>query len=292
VSRAAARRAFDALERRLAALAQASPRLALFGAGPLGALRNRLSRRWPGPEQVRALFPELDRRAAARVAWEIAGGEARNRLVVHWLRSAGLDPVRPLLRTPEIAGIAALRPPVVLAMFHIGAVQALGAALERLSGPVLALRRGMLHATRPPLELATTEGGDEARAAAFRRALSHLDRGGFVALTTDLPPGPGLPVSCLGRPLTLARGPFALSRLTGAPVVPLVARWRRAGLEVRIGEALAPLPSDATRAPADDPETALAAAAARWLESYLRKSPSDLGLGLLQDLLRSRTGEI
>jgi lauroyl/myristoyl acyltransferase len=202
------------------------------------------------------------------------------------------------LRTPapEIAELAALRPPLVLITFHVGAVQALGAALERLPAPVLALRRGMLHATRPPLTLATTEGGDEGRAGAFQRACSHLDRGGFVVLAADLPAGPGLPVSCLGRPLTLARGPFALSRLTGALVVPLVARWRRAGLEVRIGEALAPpvppVPDTAMNQSIDPAawETALAAAAAQWLESYLRESPADLGLGLLRALLSPAAG--
>jgi hypothetical protein len=285
VSREVGRRAFDALEHRLAMLARAFPRLALSGAGPLGALRNRLSRRWPGPEQVRALFPELDRRAAARVAREIAGQETRQRLLVHCLRQTGLDPVRPLLRT-SAAELAALRPPLVLATFHVGAVQALGAALERLPGPVLAVRHGMLHATRPPLELVTTEGDGQRRADVFQRALVHLTRGGFVALALDLSAGPGLTVPCLGRTLTLARGPFALARLTGAPIVPLVARWRRGGLEIEIGRPLA-------AGPATDPaarETALAAAAARWLEGYLRKSPADLGLGLLQDLLRPPGG--
>jgi hypothetical protein len=72
-------RVFDELERLWVALASGSPRLALSGADGLGRLRNRLSRRWPSPEQVRALFPEMEARAAARVAWRIGGLEARNR---------------------------------------------------------------------------------------------------------------------------------------------------------------------------------------------------------------------
>jgi hypothetical protein len=286
VSEAAARRAFDGLERWLAPLAARRPGPALAAAEGIGRLRNRLSARWPSPEQVQALFPHLDRLAAARVAWSLGGLEARNRLLVACLLRAGLAPIRPLVRTPPEA-FAGLRPPRILGTFHVGVFHALSAALERLPGPVLALRQGRLYAPAPPLEIASTEGDSQLRAAVFRRALVHLERGGFLALALDEVPGPGLRVPFLGRELALARGPFALARITGAPLAPIVARWREGGIEFEIGEALAAGPAPGLTGTAEPLawESALAAAAAGWLERYLLASPSETGLGLLRALL-------
>jgi hypothetical protein len=278
-----AQRAFDALEERLTVWARRRPALALSGAARLGGLRNRLSRRWPNPEEVRALFPGLGAQGAARVAWRIGGLEARNRLLVETLRHSGLGPLRSLVETPAEA-LASLRPPLVLGFFHVGPVQALSALFERLPAPVMALRHGILHAVEPPLTLVTTEGNEQRRAAVFQRALAFLADGGFVALALDVVPGTGLTAPCLGRALPLARGPFALARLAGVPLVPFVARWRRGGIEPALG---APLAAP-TIGPAGDNlawEGALAAAAGRWLEGYLEAAPAELGLGLLHRLL-------
>ena len=95
LTRSGVRRAFTGLERWLTPLAARHPGPALAAAGGLGRLRNRLSGRWPSPEQVRTLFPHLDERAAARVAWSLGGLEARNRLLVACLLRAGLAPIRP-----------------------------------------------------------------------------------------------------------------------------------------------------------------------------------------------------
>lgn len=256
-------------------LAAWRPEPALAAAGLLGRLRNRLSGRWPSPEQVRAVFPHLSLDEAARVAWSIGGLESRNRLLVALLRRAGIGPLRKVVRASPQA-FAALRPPRILGMFHVGAIQALGVAFERLPGPVLALRRGLLYPPEPPVEIVTTEGDDQWRAAVFHRALAHLERGGFVALALDEVSGPALRASCLGRELALARGPLALARITGAPVSPMVARWRGGTVEVEIGEELAAPPAS---------EEELATAAAGWLERYLMAASEEIGLGLLRNLL-------
>jgi len=278
-----ARQAFDALEKGLAGLAERRPRLALASAAAAGHLRNRLSRRWPSPEQVRTLFPGLDGWEAERVAWSIGGIEARNRILTGWIRKAGTGPVEPLIRTRD--SFSSLRPPLILGFFHAGAVQALGSAIERLPGPVLALRQGLLHPSRPPVRVESTEGDGQRRAAAFQRALAHLGAGGFVVVALDIVPGPGLRVPCLGRAIELARGPFAMARLTGAPLMPLAARWRGGEVEIETGDPLAAPPAAAPEVW----ESALAAAAARWLERYLLGSPAEVGLGLLRALLRTGT---
>jgi hypothetical protein len=269
-----ARDLFDRLEGRLPPVAARRPRLAFAAAGALGSLRNRLSRRWPSPEQVQLLFPRLARREAHRIAWEIAGNEGRNRLLIEAIRRAGPAAVRPLMATAAEV-FTQLRPPLLLGMFHTGAIQALNVAVERLPGRVLVLRQGLLYPPAPPVETESTDGDGQRRAAAFRRALLHLKEGGFVVLALDVVQGASLGVSCLGRPLELARGPFALARLTGAPLRPLVARWERGRIGIVVGDELA--------APAG--EGACAAASARWLERYLEGSPVEVGLGLLRALL-------
>lgn len=272
--------AFDALERRLAAWAPGHPRPALFAADRLGRWRNRLSRRWPSPEQVRALFPHLGAGEAAKVAWRIGGLEARNRIWVEGLRQAGLDPLRSLVWTPPEA--AALRPPLLLGIFHVGAVHALSPALEQLCAPVIALRHGLLYQGRPPLTVATTEGGSGERAKLFQRLLANLEGGGFVATALDVVPGVGLKAPCLGHQLTMARGPFGLARLAGVPIVPIVGRFRGGGVEIVFGEALSIPPETSDAA---EWESALAASAAGWLERYLRPEPAEISLGLLRNLL-------
>lgn len=265
---------FDGLEGQLPGLALRHPRhwrVALSLAGALGSIRNRLSRRWPDPEQVRTLFPSLPCSEAARVAWKIAALEARNRLLVECIRRGALPPVE----APE--AFATLRPPLILGTFHIGAIHALGPALEKLPGPVLALRQGRLYEPGPTVEVVSTEGDEQNRAAVFLRALSHLQAGGFVVTALDAVPGKTLAAPCLGRTLELARGPFTLARLAGVPIVPLAARWRQGAVEVAVGEALT-----------SSEEAGLAAAAALWLEKYLLESPSELGLGLLRSLLSPR----
>jgi hypothetical protein len=274
-----ATRLFDALERRLGAGVAEQPRLALAAAATLGRLRNRLSRRWPSPEQVLALFPELGTREAAEVAWRIGGLEACNRAWVEGLRRVGLDPLRPLVRMPP--ELARLRPPLILGTFHVGAVHSLSPAFERLNAPVIALRDGPFYPVRSPLTLATTEGGSQRRAALFHRLLGNLSDCGFVALALDAVPGVGLPVSCLGHRLGLARGPFALARLAGVPLLPIVGRFRDGGVDIVLGEALPQPPASE----AVEWESTLAASAAGWLERYLRAAPAELGLGLLRNLL-------
>jgi hypothetical protein len=263
---------FDGLERGLVALAARSPGLAFSAAGGFGRLRNRVSRRWPSPDQIKALFPHLDPSAAARVAWSIGGLEARNRLLVACMLREGLEPVRPLVRTPAFD---ALRPPLILGTFHVGAVHSLGAAIEHLPGPVLALRQGLMYVPRPPVELETTEGDSQRRAAVFQKMLACLEGGGFVVTALDVAPGADLRVPCLGRTLTLARGPFALARITGAPIVPLVARWRDGEVEVETGPPLG----------LRDLEIQMAEAAGSWLERYLLASPAETGLALVRNLL-------
>ena len=80
-------------------------------------------------------------------------------------------------------------------------------------------------------------------------------------------------VPCLGRSVPLARGPFALARLTRARLVPAVARWNDAGrIDIVVGQALG---MDSAGPPAIV-EASAAASAGRWFDGYAREHPQEL----------------
>jgi hypothetical protein len=250
----------------LARVAVTHPRAAFRMASAFGVLRHRVTRRWPTEAEVRALFPHLDSPAIAATAVRISALEERNRVLVRAIAAGGIEPARAFTVAAE--SLATLQGPGILGTFHVGALHAIGAVLGRLRSPVLAFRTGLLFTPRDSLQVESTEGNEQMRAAALHRALLHLRGGGLLVLALDVVPDRVIETRCLGRSLSLAPGAFALARWTKAPIIPLVARWTSGGVRVDTGESL--------RAPQD---------AATWLERYLLASPSETTLGLLRTLL-------
>lgn len=242
------------------------PRVAFRAASAFGVLRHRVTRRWPAADDVRALFPHLDSRAIADTAARISALEERNRVLVRMIDARGIEPVRAFTVAAE--SLAALEGPGILGVFHVGGLHAIGAVLGRLRSPVVAFRAGLLFTPQDSLRVESTEGDGQTRAAALHRALLHLRRGGLLVLALDAVPDRGIETRCLGRRLNLAPGAFALAQWTGAPIIPLVARWTSGGVRVET--------SDPINTPQD---------AATWLERYLLASPSEISLGLLRTLL-------
>lgn len=259
-------RSFDAATTLLARLSTKRPGLAYPLAAALGALRNRVTGRWPATREVRLLFPHLGRGEGARVASAIGALYERN-LVLTRALVGRTEPVRPLVSAPE--SLLATAGPCILATFHVGAMHVLGTALERFRTPVLAFRHGAFPSPGA-IEIQSTAGGEQQRAAALHRALLHLRGGGILLIPIDVTNGPSIVTPCLGHTLRLAPGAFTLAKWTGAPIVPVVARWTRSGISVVADNPL----------PQPTPETA-----AVWLERYLLESPSEITLGLLRALL-------
>ncbi|MEO8383154.1 MAG: hypothetical protein ABI779_26085 [Acidobacteriota bacterium] len=260
-------RSFDAATSLLARLSARRPGLAYPLAGALGALRNRVTRRWPAREEVQRLFPHLGRSASARVASAIGSLHERNLVLIRALAQKGPDPLQHLVSAPE--SLLSIAGPCILATFHVGALHAVGGALARFRTPVLALRLGHFLA-QGALEIQSTEGDVEQRASALHCALLHLRGGGIVVVPADVAAGTSLATPFLGHHLRLAPGAFALAKWTGAPIVPVVARWTREGISVLAGDPL----------PRPTPE-----AAAAWLERYLLDWPGETTLAMLRALL-------
>ena len=249
-----------------------SPALGIRAAHALAQLTRPLGR---GIDQGRlaSAFPELG--APARQT-------ARQRTWENFLKEQAVEAAVMQGRYPQLAPdarLAALRPPLVLASFHVGPLPALAPVLAQLPGDVVALDRGQFGAL-PNLQV--LPGGEDtaARAIAFSRALAALRSGGFAFITIDaFHPEEfdvaTIEVPLLGRTLPLARGAFALARIAHVPLVPLVARWRGTVVEVELGEQIAPGPGG---------ERALAESAAAWVESYLRARPGEMSVFMLERL--------
>lgn len=259
-------RSFDGPTRLLARVASSYPRAAYSLADWLGALRNRVTWRWPAAAEINALFPHLDAIDSARIAARVGSLHERNRVLVHCIAARGIDPLRPLVSASD--PFQSVRGPRIVATFHVGAVHAFGPALERLHSPVLAFRDGPIFIPRGALEIQTTEGDEQLRAGALYRALQHLRGGGVVFLALDAARGEAIEARCLGHRLHIAPGAFALARWTGAPIQLAVARWTGHRVAIDLAD------------PAVTPDDT-----AEWLERYLLESPSEITLGLLRNLL-------
>jgi lauroyl/myristoyl acyltransferase len=259
------RRSFDWPGALLARLAPKFPLAAYRAAATIGSMRQEITARWPSAAEVRALLPQ-HAKDAPRIASQIAALHERNRLMVRTIIRGGLAPVRPLMSVSE--RLAALDEPAILVSFHVGALQASGAALEQLRRPVLAFRQGTLIESERGLTVESTGDSEQARAASLHRAVVHLREGGIVFLALDDVPGPAVSTQCLGRSLELAPGAFALARWTGAPIIPSVTYWQPKRVRMTIGDPIAS-PDEASM----------------WLERYVSERPSELSLGLLRKLL-------
>lgn len=265
-ARRVARALFDGLE---AALARTPlpPGVALGCASRLGAWRSRLAGRWPAANEMAALFATAPG-DSRRLAGAVAAAEARTRLVVRRSGGRSLAPFRSRVDWRDPGAAAALRPPLVLATAHVGALNLLAAGFDRLALRRTVLRWSPVHAPAAGEEAVTTTGGLVSRTEALRRGLEALRGGGFVVTALDGEHGARERVVLFGRPFDLGVGAFALARLAGVPLVPVVALWRGTRVECELGPPLASAPE-----------------AAHWLEALLWRDPAQISLGLLRRLL-------
>ena len=206
---------------------------------------------------------------AARAPWR---GSARYKVLSSalWYPDAPLPSAR-MITMPDPA---TLRPPLVLVSFHIGPIVAIGLLLDRLPGGVLAFTAGF--PSWRTVTMANVDGDEWQRVAAFQTAVDTLQRGGCVFIAADGARRKRIHTTMFGRRVSMARGAFALSRLTGAPMLPLVARWRGGRIEIVAGD---PIP------PTD--EATMVGALGTWLERHLQEDPEDLGPEFVDYLRRS-----
>lgn len=225
--------------------------------------RGRINRR-----EVLTVLPHLPPARAAEVVRERDRAMMRQTTLAAIARHGKRDVAFGLLSVD--ARIPALQPPAILITFHGGPMTMLAFVAKSLPGPVLSVRRNEPPRRGKATRIIHTAGGVEQRAQAFHGAFEHLRSGGFVIIAADVVTGEVIEVPFFEKTIRLARGPFALARLTGAPLVPLVLHWGKAGLETTLGEPIAMSGSGA------EGEESAARRAAVWLEQRLLQFPEEL----------------
>lgn len=251
-----------------------SPAQGIRRLGIVGAAAQAAGAQGPSTAEVLELFPSFSRSTAARLASRIADTRFRNRAAIALVAHGGVAALAELLLDED-----ASEPPlmarrtggVILAAFHLGAHFGVGAALHRWGTPCLSLP------DQPLIDV-------ETRARNLKLAVESLREGRAVLAALDAPGGSStVPVPCLGRRVVLRRGPLALARLSGAPILPIVAQWTPEGrIRVTLGE-----PLDLSLIQHGSFEERAALAAAAWLERHVASHPGDLWAYTLRNLSAS-----
>jgi hypothetical protein len=240
----------------------------------------------PAGRQLREWSAELCAGLAAHgasvprgLAAELTSLHMVDRLLAAKIRRRGVSVVLDLVDARSCEKFGALNEiagPRVAVTWHVGPPHGLLAAIRHLRMPALGVIRRRYEWLDEHADLVCTGGASDERAAALWTATRYLNDGGVVVIAADGLEGERTaPFTCLGRRMSLGRGPFVLARLSGAVVVPTVSCWEPGGrIGVKVGT-----PLQIGRAPGMsnvDYENALAFAAARWFEEYILARPAEL----------------
>ncbi len=261
------------------ALLRTSPTTGFRVAGALGHAHQLMTSQ-PAPGDVAAGLGERPARELGRLARQIAATDFRNTaldLMTSRLGIAALAPLLSLVRPEILTELRARGEPAVLVMTHVGPLTASIAALVRLGETGLVLRRYFRELLLPGFDCCPT--GDGMGGHALKRAVERVRAGGIVVLPLE-GPGDGAPVDVLGKSVRVARGALLLSRLTGAPLVPVSTLWRGDGrIEVAFHEPI--------RRPDASPEVRdaeVARALGGFVERTMRSAPGQVWIFRLSDL--------
>ena len=284
----ALRQAYDGV---MSAVSRMDTATVLAAAGRAGRVIHAIHPRHPSVAEISRLFDGFDSPAVRdplRTARQMSELRYQNRALFAMVARHDIDSVIALTDPSAVAQFERFRnpsSPTILVGWHVGPIFGLTGFLSHQKLPVLALRASGHYAARGSMEFAFTSGGMEQRTTAVRRAVRHLKNGGLVAVASDGPDfSESVEVRCLGRAMHLARGPYALARMTGASIVPLAPRWTRDGrICIEVGSPLAvPVVVDGDN---NRFEQAYAQASADWFETYALAHPGDLWLYRLRQLL-------
>jgi lauroyl/myristoyl acyltransferase len=180
--------------------------------------------------------------------------------------------------------------PSILTFWHLGASFMVSIGLQRIgvTGTVIArnppppwYRRVVSAQTK----MVVISNDPRKATMALKMALDELRQGGVVVLALDGSQGQkDFTVPFLGRRIQLSRGIAALSRLTGAPIIPCGVTWGEKdwSLDFRLFEPVA-LPAPGSAPPEEWEKQVLTAAAARF-EEIIRAFPGQTRLERLSDL--------
>ena len=240
------------------------------------------------PEQVSAVLHWLSDEESLRVSRQIRSLHMKNLALFELLELRGFEALAPIVRIQgeqRLVELHGQNRPAILMGWHVGPEFGVVTALQRLGLRVLYLVLKSPKLQIPPgLDVCDLDG-ESNRIIGLKRAVSHLRSGGMVLIAGDGSCGEYMSeIHCMNRRVRMRKGPAVLARLTGAPVIPVAARWRCAGrrIDVTVHEPLA-VPTTQMRHTTSF-EDALMSEAARWFERHLRAYPDVLKAERLHEI--------
>jgi lauroyl/myristoyl acyltransferase len=257
----------------------AHPATFLALAGWKSHLRSKCAAYTPRTDELAAVWARLTAAVKRGMAHRIGAIEYLNREL--FSRVERIDQVTPLVRcrnTEMIRSLHARKEPAILVSWHFRTLcYSVVSALQRLEIPALILGYLPLKPSNEYQLISPSTQDPTQRALVLKKTLDHLKAGGIVYTCIDAAIGfRTTPVSFLGQKFNIRRGSAVLSRLSGAPLIPVTPRWNWLGSSITV-TFHDPLPPPAA-SPADGPafENALLGDAIRWIEQYFHKFPEEL----------------
>ena len=214
------------------------------------------------PGELSEPFARLTPRSTRVILRRRRMSSFRNLVVFECASRFGAEGVRKLVDCQSFDRLPA---PAILATVHCGPIGAFSGVVRNTERAVLIFRAAGAPPP-PPHSVVSTGGADDQRALALHQGTVHLRRGGRVLMMLDPFTATRTATPFFDRSFLLARGPLVLAKWSGAPIIPVVARWRGCRVEIVTGDAVH-----------GSDETRMAASLGRWLEGYVMENPSEIG---------------
>jgi len=220
-----------------------------------------------------------------------------------WARRRGLDRMKSLIRCADVERLREMyseRRAAVFVFSHLGPPFSVGPAFISVGVPV-AVFQGNLRlpltmagveefaAQLPGMEYYNVVDPNVNRAIQLKRATERLQRGGMVACAIDEQYGDVLTeAEFFGRRIKVARGPAVLTKLTGAPLIPITITWGEdCSVDFQVHDAI----SHPENIPPSSQEfdIAMTRKVVRFFDLFARKAPEQIRVDRIDRLVAMPT---
>lgn len=246
----------------------------------------------PTPAEFAALFGPRSAAELDVLARRHALAQYRNILIQSIAAGGGLRRVIPLVRWKSRERLEELkrdRRPAIITTWHAGPTIGIWAGIMDLNVELIRVQTTDWMAAPPGWEILIKREEPGSGGPLIKRCLKALRSGRWAVLPFDTfttEPGHVL-VKCLDRWIPVPRGVAALSEMTGAPIIPVAARWTEGGraIEIEVQPDL-DVRREAGEAVADYEIRAVQAAADR-MDAYLRAHPEEINAKRMRYMIAS-----
>lgn len=279
-----------------------SPRAGLWAAERRGLHYYRRSKRRrekhiPPLEDFAEVFGVSDPAALDALAREFSVWQAK----IDFLRDAASRGELPRIarlveweHRERLAGLVGSGKALILTTWHAGPSMGIWAGLASMGIAMLKVQNVRWQRAPEGWEILETGRGPAGQAPAIlKKCLARLRSGGIVAMTADvIGEDPSHPrVSFLGRQTPTPRGVAVLAQMSGAPILPLAARWDASGRRIVVEVQEAIEAKTAGGESASEAEMRVVRELSARREAYIRRYPASVNRWWIEFMKRQPRDE-